>query len=92
MAAGKTDPWAEERREDQKGKALASPSTLNRVELGNDKVSRCHKITHRPQELEDCLLKLAVRRLPKHARAVVLDLDALGHRVHGLQEGRHFNA
>lgn len=92
VAAGKTDPLAQERSEDQRGKALASPSTLNRLELGNDKVSRCHKITHRPQELENCLLKLAVRSLPKHAREVVLDLDAMGHRVHGLQEGRHFNA
>lgn len=92
VAAGKTDPLAQERCEDQQGKALASPSTLNRVELGNDKVSRCHKISHRPQELENCLLKLAVRSLPKHAREVVLDLDAMGHRVHGLQEGRHCNA
>jgi hypothetical protein len=92
VAAGKTDPLAEERCEDQRGKALASPSTLNRVELGNDKVSRCHKISHRPQELENCLLDLAVRSLPKHAQELVLDLDAMGHLVHGLQEGRHFNA
>lgn len=92
VAAGKTDPLAQQRSPDQQGKALASPSTLNRLELGNDKVSRCHKITHRPQELENCLLELAVRGLPKHAREVVLDLDAMGHLVHGLQEGRHFNA
>lgn len=92
VAAGKTDPLAQERSEDQQGKALASPSTLNRLELGNEKQSRCHKITHRPQELENCLLKLAVRSLPKHAREVVLDLDAMGHLVYGLQEGRHFNA
>jgi hypothetical protein len=30
--------------------------------------------------------------LPKHAREVVIDLNAMGHRLHGLQEGRHFNA
>ena len=92
VAAGKTDPLAQERSEDQQGKALASPSTLNRLELGNEKQSRCHKITHRPEALEDCLLQLAVRGLPKHTREVVLDLDAMGHLVHGLQEGRHFNA
>jgi hypothetical protein len=92
VAAGKTDPLAQERSEDQQGKALASPSTLNRVELGNDKQSRCHKITHRPEALADCLLQLSVRSLPKHAREIVLDLDAMGHRLHGLQEGRCFNA
>ena len=92
VAAGKTDPLAQERRPDQQGKALASPSTLNRVELGNDQHSRGHKIRHRPEALEACLLQLAVRSLPKHAREIVLDLDAMGHRVHGLQEGRFFNA
>jgi len=92
VAAGKTDPLAEHRSPDQQGKALASPSTLNRVELGNDKQSRCHKISHQPEALEDCLLQLAVRSLPKHAREIVLDLDAMGHRLHGLQEGRFFNA
>src|ERR1039457_1283752 len=30
--------------------------------------------------------------LPKHAQEIVLDLDAMGHRLHGFQEGRHFNA
>lgn len=92
VAAGKLDPLAEHRSQTQQGKALASPSTLNRLELGNDKVSRCHKIGHRTRELEDCLLRLAVRSLPKHAREIVLDLDAMGHLLHGLQEGRHFNA
>jgi hypothetical protein len=28
----------------------------------------------------------------KHAVEIVIDLDAMGHRLHGLQEGRHFNA
>jgi hypothetical protein len=92
VAAGKTDPLAQQRSPDQQGKALASPSTLNRLELGNDKQSRCHKIGHRPEALADGLLQLAVRSLPKHAREIVLDLDAMGHRLHGLQEGRFFNA
>jgi hypothetical protein len=35
---------------------------------------------------------LAVRTLPKWTREVILDLDATGDLVHGLQEGRHFNA
>jgi len=32
-----------------------------------------------------------VRCLPKHAKEIVLDLDSMGHLVHGLQEGRHFS-
>jgi hypothetical protein len=33
-----------------------------------------------------------VRCLPKQTQEVVLDLDAMGHRLHGTQEGRHFSA
>jgi hypothetical protein len=35
---------------------------------------------------------MGVGCLPKHAVEVVVDLDAMGHRIHGLQEGRHFSA
>ncbi len=34
---------------------------------------------------------MGVRCLPKHAKEVVIDLDSMGHLVHGLQEGRHFS-
>ena len=34
---------------------------------------------------------MGVRCLPKHAKEVVLDLDSMGHLLHGLQEGRHYN-
>ena len=92
-ACEKTDPLGEERLLPQhRGIALASPSTLNRLELSNNKNSRCHKLPHDPAKIEACLLKMGVRCLPKHAPEVVLDLDAMGHRLHGFQEGRHFNA
>jgi hypothetical protein len=42
--------------------------------------------------VEACLLDLGVRALPKHAREIVIDIDAMGHLLHGTQEGRHFNA
>jgi hypothetical protein len=35
---------------------------------------------------------MAIRCLPKHSREIILDLDLMGHLVHGLQEGRHFSA
>src|SRR6266481_2090910 len=83
IAAGKTDPLGRDRLQD-KGIALASPSTLNRLELSNNKDTRFHKILHDPQEIEQALLKLAVQCLPKHAEEIVLDLDAMGHLLHGM--------
>src|SRR2546428_1571587 len=91
VAAGKNDPLGVDRLQD-KGIALASPSTLNRLGLSNNKDTRYHKILHDPQEIEQALLKLAVQCLPKHAEEIVLDLDAMGHLLHGMQEGRHFSA
>jgi hypothetical protein len=92
-ACGKTDPLGEHRVLPQhRGVALAAPSTLNRLELSNNKDTRCHKVPHNPAKVEACLLKMGARCLPKHAREIVLDLDAMGHRLHGLQEGRRFNA
>ena len=90
-ACGKVDPLGEERIF-HPGAALAAPSTLNRLELSNNKKTRCHKIPHDPQKIQALLLELGVRCLPKHAVEIVLDLDAMGHRLHGHQEGRHFNA
>jgi hypothetical protein len=93
VACGKTDPLGEKRFFPQhRGIALASASTLNRLELSNNKDTRCHKLPHDPAKVEACLLKMGVRCLPKHAKEIVVDLDAMGHRLHGFQEVRHFNA
>jgi hypothetical protein len=93
VACDKTDPLGLDRvRPEHRGVALAAPSTLNRLELSNGKETSAHKIRHDPAKIEACLLEMGVRCLPKHAREVVLDLDAMGHRLHGMQEGRHFNA
>ncbi len=92
-ACGKTDPLGQDRVLPQhRGIALAAPSTLNRLELSNNKDTRCHKLPHAPAKVEACLLKMGVRCLPKRAKEIVVDLDAMGHRLHGFQEGRHFNA
>ncbi len=91
VGAGKLDPLGEDRWQDP-GVALAGASTLNRMELGNNKTDRYHKISHDPQKIEQTLLAMAVRCLPKDAVEVILDLDGMGHLVHGLQEGRHFSA
>lgn len=92
-ACGKLDPLGADRLNPAfRGIALAGASTLNRLELSNNRSSRCHKLAHEPAKIEACLLAVGVRCLPKHAAEVVVDLDTMGHRLHGTQEGRHFIA
>lgn len=91
VAAGKNDPLGQDRLHDQSC-ALAASSTLNRLELSNNKTTRYHKLSHDPRKIEQVLLEMSVRCLPKHAPEIILDLDGMGHLLHGLQEGRHFSA
>ena len=91
-ACEKTDPLGEDRfNPADRGVALAGASTLNRLELSNNRHSRCHKLQHDPAQIEACLLKMGVQCLPKHASEIVLDLDAMGHLLHGLQEGAYYS-
>ena len=91
VACQKRDPQGLDRLH-QRGIALAGASTLNRLELSNSKISRYHKLGHCPEKVRDCLLQMGVRCLPKHALELVIDLDAMGYLLHGMQEGRHFRA
>lgn len=93
-ACEKIDPLGRDRtaRKGRPAAALAGSSTLNRLELSNNKQTRYHKTTHDPELIEQCLLIMGTRCLPKHAREIVLDLDAMGHLLHGNQEGRHYLA
>ena len=91
-ACDKADPLGQDRCHPQdRGIPLAGPSTLNRLELSNNKETRCHKLPHDPVKMEDCLLKMGLRGVRKYAKEVIIDLDSMGHLLHGLQEGRHFN-
>ena len=91
VAVGKEDPLGTGRAPQDQGKALASASTLNRLELGNNKKTRCHKISAHHEAIEDTLLEKGVRCLPKHSKEVVIDLDASDDLLHGHQEGRFFH-
>lgn len=92
-ACEKLDPLGQDRfNPAHRGIALAGASALNRLELSNNKSTRGHKLSHDPSQIEACLLQMGVRCLPKHAEEIVVDLDAMGHRLHGMQEGRHYRA
>ena len=92
-ACEKPDPMGQNRfNPAHRGVALAGASTLNRLELSNNQGTCAHKLAHDPGQIEACLLRMGVRCLPKHAREIVLDLDAMGHRLYGAQEGRHYRA
>ena len=92
-ACEKLDPLGQDRfNPAHRGIALAGASTLNRLELSNNRSTRGHKLSHEPGQIEACLLQIGVRWLPRHAEEIVVDLDAMSHRLHGMQEGRHYRA
>jgi hypothetical protein len=91
VAVGKEDPLGSGRAPLDQGKALASAATLNRLELGNNKNTRCHKISADHEAIEDNLLRMGVRCLPKESLEVVIDLDTTDDPLHGHQEGRFFH-
>lgn len=88
---GKHDVLGERRAEANRGKPLAGASTLNRLETANNKNTRCHKIHAGFEQIEDALLLMGVRCLDKHAREIVIDLDASDDPLHGQQEGRFYH-
>ena len=95
VAVGKEDPSGQDRLcERDKGKPLASSSTLNRLELtpeDADAMARYKKIVADPAGMDrlfvDCFLEA-------HAQApqeIWIDLDATDDPIHGRQEGRFFH-
>jgi hypothetical protein len=93
VAADKLDPLGERRDEDNRGKALAAPATLQRLESAVDHPgSRYHKLCPVIGLMRQYLIKSAVRTLSKNERTVIIDFDATDARLHGHQEGRFFHA
>lgn len=95
LVAGKEDLLGERRRrESDRGKALASTSTLNRLELTPDDAnaaSRYHKVVYRQEAVEDLLVDLFVESFATPPEEIVLDFDATDDPLHGAQEGRFFH-
>ncbi|MBZ4423380.1 IS1380 family transposase [Myxococcus sp. RHSTA-1-4] len=73
---------------------LASPSTLNRLELtpaDATAAARYRKVVYDAQALEHFFVDAFLDAHPRPLREVVLDLDATDDPIHGTQEGRFFH-
>lgn len=99
LACGRRDIHGLDRvREADKGKALASSSTLNRLELavpenGSNEpcIDRYHKIAFDPNSGQRLFTTLFARGFDKPPRQIILDVDATDDAIHGKQEGRFFH-
>lgn len=95
VMVGKSDPTGQDRaREQDKGKALASSSTLNRLELtpaNADATARYKKIVADPAGIDRLLVDCFLEAYPKAPKRIWLDLDATDDPLHGNQEGRFFH-
>ena len=92
LLAGKTDPRGEGRkREQDRGKALAGKSTLNRLERSTDGADRYKKIACNFEAVDRLLTDLYLEAHKKPPKQIVLDLDATDTPLHGRQEGRFFH-
>jgi len=91
----KHDPTGQDRRREQdRGKALAGKSTLNRLELsppGASENSRYKKITACLAKMESLLTDLFLEAHAAPPKEIILDFDATDDPVHGDQLGRFFH-
>jgi hypothetical protein len=95
VLVGKSDPQGTSRRRAQdRGKAGAGKSTLNRLELTPaeaDGQARYKKIVYREEAMDQLLTDLLLESFAHPPAEVVLDLDATDEPIHGHQEGRFFH-
>jgi len=70
---------------------VAGKSTLNRLELSRDRITRYHKIGHDPAAIEELFVTLFLEAHQQVPERIILDLDATDDPLHGHQEGRFFH-
>jgi len=94
LLSGKQDLTGERRkREQDKGRAIAGKSTLNRLEptpLDADAARRYKKIVADAGAMDDLLVDLFVEAYDSPPKEIILDVDATDDPLHGHQEGRFF--
>ena len=95
LSVGKRDVEGQTRlREQDRGKALASSKTLNRLELTPPDAtpqSRYKKVVYHPEPIETLLIDLFLDSFEAPPEEIVLDFDATDDPLHGNQEGRFFH-
>jgi DDE family transposase len=95
VAVGKIDPEGQgQRREADRGAALAGKSTLNRLELRSDdpaKDGRYKKIALDEKKVDDFFIGVFLQAHAEAPKLIVIDLDATDDPLHGEQEGRFFH-
>lgn len=95
VLVGKADPTGESRvRAADRGRPLASSSTLNRLELslpGANEAERYKKIAADAEGMDRLLVDIFLESHTRPPRRIWLDLDATDDPVHGHQEGRFFH-
>lgn len=95
VLAGKKDPLGRDRhRCEDRGKALAGKSTLNRLELTPvraNAASRYKKITLDRRSVQGLFTDVFLQSHDRPPRRIVLDLDATDDPIHGHQSGRFFH-
>ena len=95
LLSGKRDVEGEHRRREQdRGKAGAGKSTLNRLELTPADAkpeARYKKIVLDEAAVDGLLVDLYIQAQTRQPKRIVVDLDATDDPVHGEQEGRFFH-
>jgi hypothetical protein len=92
LLAGKADlTGAKRKREQDRGKALAGKSTLNRLELATGGEDRYKKVSCNFEAIDELLLTLYVEAHQEQPAEIILDLDVTDTPLHGGQEGRFFH-
>src|SRR5215467_3210442 len=93
VAVNKSDPLGLNRRQEaDKGKALASKSTLNRLELSKSEgPDKYKKILMHEEEIDAWMVGAFIEAHASAPDEIVLDLDTTDDLIHGNQEGRFFH-
>lgn len=92
LVCHKKDVLGTDRSEQNRGKALAGKSTLDRLELSAGGMSGIDKkIGADTEAISDLLIESGIREIPRRSRRIVLDFDATDDPIHGQQEGRFYH-
>jgi len=95
VVAGRVDPSGSTRlRQEDRGKALAGKSTLNRLELSVPEQAAGHRykrIAVAGEQVDRLLVDLFVEAHEQAPEWITIDLDATDDPIHGEQEGRFFH-